>query len=116
MLQSARFLAAVAELYTLGNSTSRNDLHVIFASGPYLTPDLLLFLLVLLACPVLELALFIYSLVLFHRGKAEPGFTCILLSVLFLIPLWELQSDGLRVIIAFAIVSVVACPIWMFYS
>ena len=88
-------------------------MHVILAGGPYLNPATLLLLLTLLACPVLALGLFIYAIVLFSRRKIAPGSTCVLLSFLFLIPLWFGQKDPFyNVMIAFAVVFAIAFPLW----
>jgi len=88
--------------------------NVILASGPFLTPLTALVFLALLASPLLALTLFVYALVQFCRGAGERSFTCFVLGCLFLAPLLGLQTDGLHVLIIFAIVVAVAWPTWIY--
>ena len=90
--------------------------HVILASGPY-GPDLImvLWLLIIIACIGLPVALFGYAFVHFHRGKLTPGLMCFLLSALFLIPLWWAKEDFYGLLIAFVSVFIVALPLWILF-
>ena len=92
-----------------------NVMNTFFASGPFLTPMVLLVLLVLILCLVLPMAFFFYAFLQFYRERLWPGLTCFLLSVMFLLPLWGMRSDGYHVLIAFAVVCVLAVPLWFFF-
>jgi hypothetical protein len=84
------------------------------ASGPDMSAALVFSLLVLALCVILPMAFFIHAFVQFHRERLWPGLACILLSVMFLIPLWGFRTDAYRVFILFGVVSVIAAPIWFF--
>ena len=81
--------------------------HVIIAGGPSIAPDVLPYMAVLFASPLIAVALLVASVVIFRRKRAASVF-CFFISLLFLTPLWELGSNDADMLIHFSVVLIIA--------
>ena len=76
--------------------------HALFA------PEMIPPVLVMFGSPLIALVLLGVSIVMFTEGKRGLGVYCLLIGLMFFIPLWGLQSDSRDMLIDFGIVSLVA--------
>ncbi len=77
--------------------------------------SLLLVLFVLLLCLILQIVFFIYALVQLNRKRLCPGLACLFLSIIFLILFWGLKTDVNLFFGIFAVVCMIALPVWFFF-